>query len=251
MVLGNAVNYGSEQFFMYSMIVTECFHNKCFKLSTLGSVYIPWGCESNMILSVMTEPKKVQVKSCPKEKHLQVSIETLTLKPVLLVEVSHPQPARRGRGFRPGGGKRVWTGKTSDNSENETKATLSYNELEAAQSLVGMKEPQPKLGSICKLRSYDTKQTTESKDIVEIKPQQQVKPKLKCQGRIKIKKEIETDIKKNDVVQEKPDHKMEETAEKPEVSEATLHEEVQTLITEGKGDVEIRSHIDTLCCKPW
>ena len=51
---GNAVNYGSEQFFMYSMIVTECFHNKCFKLSTLCSVYIPWGCELDMILSVMT-----------------------------------------------------------------------------------------------------------------------------------------------------------------------------------------------------
>ena len=52
--MGNAVNYGSEQFFMYSTIVTECFHNKCFKLSTLRSVYIPWGCESDMILSVMT-----------------------------------------------------------------------------------------------------------------------------------------------------------------------------------------------------
>ena len=51
---GNAVNYGSEQFFMYSMIVTECFHNKCFKPSTLYSVYIPWGCELDMILSVMT-----------------------------------------------------------------------------------------------------------------------------------------------------------------------------------------------------
>ena len=40
---------------MYSMIVTECFHNKCFKLSTLRSVYIPWGCEADMILSVMTK----------------------------------------------------------------------------------------------------------------------------------------------------------------------------------------------------
>ena len=39
---------------MYSMIVTDCFHNKHFKLSTLRSVYIPWGCESDMILSVMT-----------------------------------------------------------------------------------------------------------------------------------------------------------------------------------------------------
>ena len=71
------------------------------------------------------------------------------------------------------------TGKTSDNSENETKPTPSYNELEAAQSLVGMKEPQPKSGNIHKLRSYDAKQTTESKDIVEIKPQQ-VKPNVRC-----------------------------------------------------------------------
>ena len=52
--MGNAVNYGSEQFFMCPMFVTECFHNKCFKLSTLCSVYISPGCESDMILSVMT-----------------------------------------------------------------------------------------------------------------------------------------------------------------------------------------------------
>ena len=37
---GNAVNYGSEQFFMCHLIVTECFHNKCFKLSTLCSAYL-------------------------------------------------------------------------------------------------------------------------------------------------------------------------------------------------------------------
>ena len=44
---------------------------------------------------------------------------------------------------------------------------------------------------------------------------------------------------------------MEETAEKPEVSEATLCEEVQTLVTEGKGDVDtevIQIHFAT---KPW
>ena len=39
---------------MCPMFVTECFHNKCFKLSTLHSVYISPGCESDMILSVMT-----------------------------------------------------------------------------------------------------------------------------------------------------------------------------------------------------
>ena len=193
------------------------------------------------------EPKKIQLKLSPKEKDLQVSIETLTLKSVLpvAVEVSCPQTAQRGRGFCPGGGKRAWTGKTSENSENKTKPTPSYNELKAAQSIVGMKEPQSKSGDICKLRSYDTKQTTESKDIVEIKPQQQVKPKLKCQGRINIKKETETDINKEDVVKEKPDRKTEEAAEKPEVSEATLREEMQTLITESQGEIDTRSHTDT------
>ena len=39
---------------MCPMFVTECFYNKCFKLSTLHSVYISPGCESDMILSVMT-----------------------------------------------------------------------------------------------------------------------------------------------------------------------------------------------------
>ena len=39
---------------------------------------------------------------------------------------------------------------------------------------------------------------------------------------------------------------MEEAAEKPEVSEATLCEEVQTLVTEGQGEIDIRSCIDTL-----
>ena len=96
------------------------------------------------------------------------------------------------------------------------------------------------------MRSCDAKQTTESKDIVEIKPQQQVKPKLKCQGRINTKKETETDINKEDVVNEKPDHKMEEAAEKPEVSEATLCEKMQTLITESQGEIDTRSNIDTL-----
>ena len=41
---------------MCPMFVTECFHNKCFKLSTLHSVYISPGCELDMILSVMTIP---------------------------------------------------------------------------------------------------------------------------------------------------------------------------------------------------
>ena len=47
---------------MYSMFVAECFHNKCFKLSTLHSVYIRWGCESDMILSVMTKEWEEQLR---------------------------------------------------------------------------------------------------------------------------------------------------------------------------------------------
>ena len=65
---GNAVNYGSEQFLMCPMFVTECFHNKCFKLSTLRSVYISPGCESDMILSVMTMAPNMGLTVFPRGK---------------------------------------------------------------------------------------------------------------------------------------------------------------------------------------
>ena len=52
---------------MCPMFVTECFHNKCFKLSTLCSVYISLGCESDMILSVMTQTLDGIIVNQPKQ----------------------------------------------------------------------------------------------------------------------------------------------------------------------------------------
>ena len=51
---GNAVNYESEQFFMCPMFVTECLHNKCLNCQPCVQFIFSPGCESDMILSVMT-----------------------------------------------------------------------------------------------------------------------------------------------------------------------------------------------------
>ena len=78
--------------------------------------------------------------------------------------MNHPQTARRGREFCLGGAKIGWTGKTSDNNDTDNKPGPSYNELEAAKSLVGIKEAQPKMGSIHNLRNNDTKEKIEAQD---------------------------------------------------------------------------------------
>ena len=64
-------------------------------------------------------------KKSPVTKNVKVSIETL--KPVMPLIMSHPQTARRGRGFHPGKTQIGWVGKTSDN-DSENKAASSYNE---------------------------------------------------------------------------------------------------------------------------
>ena len=90
----------------------------------------------------------------PKGKDLKVTIETLTLRPVIPVDVNkHPQTARRGRGFCPDAPKPRWLGKTP-----------TYNELEAAQTLVGLKQDQPKQGSIHNLRNKDIQEEKEEED---------------------------------------------------------------------------------------
>ena len=106
------------------------------------------------------EPMK---KSSPITKNVKVSIETFTLKPIMPLVISHPQTARRSRGFCLGG-QIGWTGKTSDSKDTEQKPGPSDNELEAARSLVGMKEAQPKSGSICNLRNREITEKQESKD---------------------------------------------------------------------------------------
>ena len=94
--------------------------------------------------------KKTQVT-----KNVKVCIETLKLRPVMPVGMSHPQTAKRSRGFHPRWTKVGWVGKKSDN-DTENNDAPAYNELEAAKSLVGLKEAQPKMESICNLRSRAT-----------------------------------------------------------------------------------------------
>ena len=53
--MGNTANYGSEQFFMCPMFMTECFHNKCLNCQPCVQFIFSPGCELDMILSVMTQ----------------------------------------------------------------------------------------------------------------------------------------------------------------------------------------------------
>ena len=64
-----------------------------------------------------------------------------------------PQTARRGRGSCPDAPKPRWLGKMP-----------KYNELEAAQTLVGLKQDQPKQGSIHNLRNKDIQEEKEEQD---------------------------------------------------------------------------------------
>ena len=110
------------------------------------------------VISVSDEQEKEEnptiKEDSPKSKDLKVTIETLTLAPMIPVDVNkRPQTARRGRGFRPDASKPRWLGKMP-----------TYNELEAAQTLVGLKQDQPKQGSICNLRNKDIQKEKEEQD---------------------------------------------------------------------------------------
>ena len=110
------------------------------------------------VISVSDEQEKEEKPTVkeypPKSKDLKVTIETLTLRPMIPVDVNkRPQTARRGRGFRPDAPKPRWLGKTP-----------TYNELEAAQTLVGLKQDQPKQGSIRNLRNKDIQEEKEEQD---------------------------------------------------------------------------------------
>ena len=72
--MGNAVNYGSEQFFMCPMFVTECFHNKCLNCQACVQFIFSPGCESDMILSVMTLVNHIEATKGPQGKHLKFPI---------------------------------------------------------------------------------------------------------------------------------------------------------------------------------
>ena len=66
------------------------------------------------------QQKMENVKRKREQKKLKVSLETITFKPVVPLEIKRPQTARRGRGrgFRSGCEKIHFTGKTSDITEN-------------------------------------------------------------------------------------------------------------------------------------
>ena len=110
------------------------------------------------VISVSDEQEKEEKPTVkedpPKSKDLKVTIETLTSRLVIPVDVNKcPQFARRGRGFRPDAPKPRWLGKMP-----------TYNELEAAQTLVGLKQDQPKQGSIRNLRNKDIQEEKEEQD---------------------------------------------------------------------------------------
>ena len=110
------------------------------------------------VISVSDEQEKEEKPTVkedpPKSKDLKVTIETLTLRPMIPVDVNkHLQTARRGRGFHPDAPKARWLGKTP-----------TYNEREAAQTLVGLKQDQPKQGSISNLRNKDIQEEKEEQD---------------------------------------------------------------------------------------
>ena len=83
---GNAVNYGSEQFFMCPMFVTECFHNKCLNCQPCVQFIFSPGCESDMILSVMT-------LICPIERVIGVkgALLSKSLQPNQMEVQDHPK----------------------------------------------------------------------------------------------------------------------------------------------------------------
>ena len=102
------------------------------------------------------EEKPTVKEDPPKSKDLKVTIETLTLRPMILVDVNKcPQTARRGRGFCPDAPKPRWLGKMP-----------TYNELEAAQTLVGLKQDQPKQGSFHNLEIKTYKKKRKNKTVM-------------------------------------------------------------------------------------
>ena len=128
------------------------------------------------VISVRDEQEKEKPtvkEDSPKSKDLRVTIETLTLRPVIPVDVNkHPQTARRGRGFHPDASKPRWLGKMP-----------TYNELEAAQTLVGLKQDQPKQGSIRNLRNKDIQEEKKEQDSDVTGGKEITKSGFKCKRR--------------------------------------------------------------------
>ena len=167
------------------------------------------------------------------------------------------------------GGKIGWIGKTSDSKDTEQKPGPSYNELETARSLVGMKEAQPKSRSICNLRNREIAEKQESKDsgvtdVTEEPPASDAK--VKWPGKLKLRRKP-SGVKKVQVVNETVEDKTEEnielktketegkteqTAPKLQFSEKTkvdvsqMRMEVQALLSNDKAYADCENCRDTL-----
>ena len=186
------------------------------------------------------EPLIVPDKSQGGGKELKVDIETPTFKPVTEYRV---QKARRGMRFRPGDSSRM------DNVQVKPVDTR-YNELEAAKSLVGLSEPQPKTGSLCSLcMSEEKTQVEEIKDSSEQnKDHKEEKDSLKEEKDTKEEKAVTTNKTKGKgkkTVSKEKVSKYKETKDKVEskAEEAKVVEEwgnicdqVQSLIYDGMNE---------------
>ena len=153
------------------------------------------------------------------DKEVTVEIETLSFRPANMGR----QTARRGKKFRPA------------TSERLTNLPISeYNEIEAAKSLVGLADAQPKSGYIHKLHSSEN-EDDENKES-DIKPEEK-RCKLPDKGSKKIKDDMKN-VKKTKVKGKKAivkDTKKVNDIQNTQKKRDTMRSEVEELIKQGEG----------------
>ena len=211
------------------------------------------------IIEIDSDEETKNIKSSPHTKDVKVSLETLRLKPAATsLVIRHPQTARRGAGLCLGSMRATSSGKTSDN-KTETAETSdiktenkTYNEFEVAQTLVGLKDAQPKSGNICKLQSAE-KKTEDKPSKLKLK---RVPRLTKHTEQLTLKDEPkEEEAKKDEPKKDGPsDNGKPEGHSEVSKSPANydkeqvdaMHLEVEEMIQQRKTDVDITSHMDTL-----
>lgn len=197
----------------------------------------------------IVEPLIVPDKSQGGDKELKVDIEALTFKPGTEYRV---QKARRGMRFCPGDRSRM-------HNVPVTPVDATYNELQAAKSLVGLSEPQPKTGTLRNLRI--SKDNTEGKKIKdsreENKKSKKVKDSIKQDKDTKVEKVRTTKKGKVNENKQVPKEKVPANKDTTEVAECTveklevkeqvnIRDQVQSLIDEGMNVEETKKKINTL-----
>ena len=194
------------------------------------------------------QQKMENVKHKKRTEKLKVSLETITFKPVVPLEIKRPQTARRGRGFHSGCEKIHFTGKTSDITENRQ---ITYNELEAAKCLAGMKGPQPKDGYIHKLRSSDSKDVEEikGKDIDSTGQTAVTEVKEKTEKEILQKEEeVDKDIQEITKPFDPPKSELSEiyNVNAPEAEVVKIRNELEAILDDASAVADCESCRDTL-----